>query len=127
MVDLRNTIRHVVLLMFENRSFDHMLGDLQQVKAIDGISRLAAARKITFEGLDYLQEAGAARILTSDLKHEAIDVAGQLAQGNSGFIQDFARAFPHATVDARREVMKYHARGRLPALHALAEAYTVCD
>ena len=63
MVDLRNTIRHVVLLMFENRSFDHMLGDLQQVKAIDGISRLAAARKITFEGLDYLQEAGYAALV----------------------------------------------------------------
>lgn len=127
MVDLKNAIRHVVLLMFENRSFDHLLGDLQQVKAIDGISSLGAPRKISFEGVDYLQEPGAARILTSDLKHEAIDVAGQLSQGNSGFIQDFARAFPHASVEARREVMRYHARGRLPALHTLAEAYTVCD
>jgi len=127
MVDLKNTIRHVVLLMFENRSFDHMLGDLQQVKAVDGVQPGGVPRKIAFEGVDYLQEAGAARILTSDLKHEANDVTAQLSQGNSGFIRDFARAFPHATVEARQEVMKYHARGRLPALHSLAEAYTVCD
>ena len=92
MVDLKNTIRHVVLLMFENRSFDHMLGDLQQVKAVDGVQPGGVPRKIAFEGVDYLQEAGAARILTSDLKHEANDVTAQLSQGNSGFIRDFARA-----------------------------------
>ncbi|HYQ01386.1 MAG TPA: alkaline phosphatase family protein [Polyangiaceae bacterium] len=127
MVDLKNKIRHVVLLMFENRSFDHMLGDLQQLKSVDGIPANGPPRKITFEGVDYLQEPGAARILTSDLKHEAIDVATQLAQGNTGFIQDFVRAFPHASVDARREVMRYFALRKLPALHALAEAFTVCD
>jgi phospholipase C len=113
--------------MLENRSFDHMLGDLQQVKPLDGVPRAVPPRQLLFEGVNYLQEPGAARILATDLKHEAIDVAGQLSQGNSGFIQDFARAFPHASIEARREVMKYHARGTLPALHALAEAYTVCD
>lgn len=127
MVDLKKTIRHVVLLMFENRSFDHLLGDLQQVKPVDGVPGPNGPRQIVFEGQPYLQEPNAARILTSDLKHEAIDVAGQLAQGNSGFVQDFARAFPHASSDARQEVMRYHARGTLPALHALAETYTVCD
>lgn len=31
------------------------------------------------------------------------------------------------TEDGRAEIMKYHALGALPALHALAQQFTVCD
>jgi phospholipase C len=127
MVELRDRIRHVVVLMFENRSFDHMLGDVQRVKSADGVPGPNGPREVTYDGRRYVQEPGAARALTSDLKHEAVDVMGQIANGNAGFVQDFARAFPHATEDARKEVMRYHALGSLPALHALAQSYTVCD
>jgi hypothetical protein len=51
----------------------------------------------------------------------------QIAKDNSGFIQDYVNSFPASTESDHQEVMKYHARGTLPALHTLAQHFTVCD
>jgi phospholipase C len=45
----------------------------------------------------------------------------------SGFVTNYQGFFPTATPAELAEVMKYHDRGTLPALHALAESFTVCD
>jgi phospholipase C len=125
-------IAHVIVLALENRSFDHMLGACQAVKPeIDGIPPEGAPRSNQFDGKSYPQQDGAARVLVEDPRHETPHVLAQLkpdSGGNpSGFVEDYATSYPMLTDEARREVMKYHARGALPALHALAENFTVCD
>ena len=126
-------IRHVIVLALENRSFDHMLGACQTVKpGIDGISPGDPPRNNQFAGQTYDQLPGAARILIEDPRHETPHVLAQLGadaagKPNGGFVEDYAKAYPMLLPDARAEVMRYHARGALPALHALAEQFTVCD
>ncbi len=125
-------IRHVIVLALENRSFDHMLGACQAAKPeIDGVPPEGVPRKNPFAGKTYEQRDGAARILVQDPRHETPHVLLQLRNdtaGNpNGFVEDYATSYPMLADDARHEVMRYHARGALPALHALAENFTVCD
>lgn len=127
-------IAHVIVLALENRSFDHMLGALQAVKPeIDGVPPGGAPRSNQFEGRAFPQQDGAARILVEDPRHETPHVLLQLKQDaggnpNGGFVEDYATSYPMLKDDdVRQEVMKYHARYALPALHALAENFTVCD
>ena len=130
---MSEAIKHVVVLMLENRSFDHMLGSLQPVvPGLDGIDP-AAPRSNVLNGVSFYQTLGAARTLASDPKHEHVDVMAQLAVqpdgtcANSGFVSDFARAYPTSTDTSRAEIMKYFALGALPATHGLGQAFTVCD
>src|SRR6185437_13295841 len=62
-----------------------------------------------------------------DPHHEHEHVMAQLAGGNAGFVDDFARAYPKSGPADRDEVMRYFDIGELPALHALARNYTICD
>jgi phospholipase C len=119
-------IRHVVLLMLENRSFDQMLGGMQQgIPKIDGV--LPPGRANSAGGVLYAQAPGAARTVDPDPKHETPNALAQLAAHNSGFVTDYASAYPGTTQAQRAEIMKYYAAGTLPALHALARAFVVCD
>jgi len=126
-------IRHVIVLALENRSFDHMLGACQAVKNdIDGIPPGAPPRSNSFDGNSHNQEPGAARILVEDPRHETPHVLVQLGADlggapNGGFVKDYAGAYPILVPAARGEVMRYHALDTLPALHALAKSFTVCD
>jgi phospholipase C len=78
-------------------------------------------------GVSYPQSSGAAYIAPADPNHDYQHVLLQISNGNSGFVQDFVNCFPNSSTADRAEVMKYHARGVLPALHTLAENFTICD
>ncbi len=126
-------IEYVILLALENRSFDHMLGACQAVKPeLDGIPPGSPPRRNAYAGEFYPQAPGARRIVPDDPRHETPHVLVQLkpdsnGNPNSGFVEDYATAYPMLTDADRAEVMKYHALGQLPALHALAQHFTVCD
>jgi phospholipase C len=121
-------IKHVIVLMLENRSFDHMLGSLAEELGLDGVPSVGPRRvNKDFEGHSYEQVDGAARVLKYDPRHEYEHVFHQLANSNQGFVDDFSRSYPHSEQADRHEIMKYHASGKLPALHALACNFTVCD
>jgi phospholipase C len=126
-------IKHVLVLSLENRSFDHMLGACQAVKAdIEGISPDGPPRDNSFDGQSYQQVDGAARIVVDDPRHETPHVLVQLkadAAGtpNTGFVEDYSVSYPMLTAAGRAEIMKYHALGMVPALHSLAQNFTVCD
>jgi phospholipase C len=128
-------IEHVIVLTLENRSFDHMLGCLQQVKGVEGISASGQPRTNEYGGKPYPQEAyapGHGRFVVDDPMHEHPHVMVQLekdagGKDNSGFVKDFAQSYPQLTDVGRGEVMKYHPLDSLPALHALARHFTVCD
>jgi len=122
-----DAIQHVVVLMFENRSFDHLLGCCQAIHSnLDGIPS-GAPRTNSDGATTYPQVPGAARTLVNDPQHELEDVLAQLADRNSGFVLDYAHAYPSSPPSERAEIMKYHALDTLPALHKLARYFMVCD
>lgn len=124
---MADPIEHVIVLMLENRAFDHILGDCPKIKkqvghAPNGVNE--------YNGATYPQQPGAARQVVDDPDHETPDVLVQLqgygsVQTNGGFVLDYAHTFPSLTNPG--EVMKYHADGTLPAIQTLAESFTVCD
>jgi phospholipase C len=120
-------IKHIVVLLLENRSFDHMLGDLHaEIPALNGIDQ-AHPKSNTYEGKPYPHQPGAARSVSPDPRHEYEHVMRQIKHDNAGFVADFAEAYPHASENQWAEVMRYHARGSLAALHTLARNFLVCD
>jgi phospholipase C len=121
-------IEHVIVLMLENRSFDHLLGGLAgSIEDLDGVVKTGEPRSNKANGRTYKQLPGANRKLNYDPKHELEHALHQLSKGNSGFVADFALAYPHSQPSDRAEIMKYFADGALPALHTLAKNFAVCD
>jgi phospholipase C len=123
-------IEHVVVLCLENRSFDQMLGGLQAVyPSIDGVDPAVPPR----ENFDdehrepYWQVPTQTMVVDPDPKHEWDNVEFQLGNHNDYFVLDYARTYRTTTREQRQLVMSYYATGTLPALHALARTFTVCD
>ena len=135
-------IEHVFMLMLENRSFDHMF-------ALSGIPGIAAARpgdprfRNRHGGNDFDFIDGAPEAMPADPPHDFADVLEQLTTDgvyrpgqpyppidNGGFVANFARtAKPdrsHPRAALHTAMAGAHPR-QLPALHALAEAFVLCD
>jgi phospholipase C len=118
-------IKHVVVLMLENRSFDHVLGGIQKMRPRYDLSGINE-----YNGKQYAQLPGAARQVLDGPAHETKDVLIQLgANGsipqNGGFALNYANHYPQLADPS--EAMRFHDDGTLPAIHALAGAFTVCD
>jgi phospholipase C len=121
-------IKHVIVLMMENRSFDHMLGGLADaIPGLDGIPKADPPRTNRADGKTYKQTDGASRTVKYDPMHELENTKYQLEKGNSGFVADFFRTYPLSKPEDRAEIMKYFADGGLSVLHALAKNFAVCD
>lgn len=128
-------IKHVVVLMLENRSFDHMLGCMKSIyPGLTGIDPANPGRNLTADGDVIFQTAGAVLALSPiiDPCHEASDVLEQLGMEDnpcSGFVTNFLRHFPSRRDDAQ-EVMNYFDRNvesSIPVFHTLAENFLICD
>ena len=129
MTMVNDPIRHVVQLVLENRSFDQMLGCLSDVHPdLDGVDPRAPRSNTDTEGRSYRQDPTEVRqMLKWDPRHEVPHVAVQLENGNSGFVKDFAQAYPASTPEARQLIMNWYPLDFLPALHALGRNFAVCD
>lgn len=122
-------IEHVIVLMLENRSFDHMLGVFQSVYPdLDGVPPQGPPRTDRYgkTGKDYQQLPNQERQLNPSPLHEHPDVMLQISNGMGGFIDDYA------TVPGSKEadypaVMGYYPLDFLPVLHTLAKNFTICD
>jgi phospholipase C len=120
-------IKHVVVLMLENRSFDHILGAMRQVyPTLEGID-LAKPATNSWQGRLYPQIPGAARSGVTDPKHDYANVLGQISNNNGEFVANYSLNEPNLSSAQLSEVMRYHDRGALPALHLLDENFAVCD
>jgi phospholipase C len=118
-------IEHIILLILENRSFDHILGGTPKMRA-----RWPLSGTNEYNGTVYPQSAGAARQVPSDPFHETTDVLIQLgvtgsAPQNGGFVLNYTQHYPRL-VDPS-QVMRFHDDGTLPAIHTLASEFTICD
>lgn len=137
-------VKHVFVLMLENRSFDHMLGAIP-LKGVgpDGTVTVAdVAAPGSFVNADaqnnsYSNTTPAPLVMPSDPPHEYDDVVLQLLGANndppnnynnipinnSGFIKSYAPAAkgPHG------DVLTSFLQGQVPCLAQLAQEYCVCD
>lgn len=125
-------IEHVVVLMLENRSFDHMLGALRAFNNdLDGVDprnpgvNLDAANGNT----PYEQTPTASQVVRDDFKvpHEFVNVTRQIAGGMAHFVDEYRRVNTKAPTADAQQVMAYFKDGDLPVLHTLAKSFTVCD
>ena len=124
----KDPIDHVIVLMLENRSFDHVLGGLSaDIPGLDGADPNDPARTNTDGGKTYTQQPGAAQVLRYDPRHELRHVRRQLQDKNTGFVADFAGSYPDSEESDRQEIMRFHSKDALPATHFLARNFTVCN
>lgn len=126
---MSDPIKHVVLLMLENHSFDEMLGCYQSIySGLDGVDPKALPRaNMDEQGKPYYQNPKNTLFMRFDPKHEHPDVMTQIDNNNGGFIRDFLKTYPSSTPQDRGNIMGYYEHGFLPALHALADDFTICD
>ncbi|MES2366208.1 MAG: alkaline phosphatase family protein [Pseudomonadota bacterium] len=133
-------IKHVVVLMMENRSFDHMLGGMSKFDPdVDGVRQDGKSYfNVAPDGTDYFQQPGAQDVILKqrDLDHEHDGTMGEIgstASPMSGFVARFIKRYPDATPAELQQVMAYFDFGddpsgdTLPALHTLARHFAVCD
>ncbi len=128
MIDNDSRIQHVVVLIMENHSFDQMLGCFKELYPdLEGIDLSNLRANDDGMGNTFKQAPIAERQVDLDPHHEVSHVAIQLEGGNKGFVKDFAMAFPESTPEDRQYIMGYYPLDFLPALHALAREFTICD
>jgi phospholipase C len=115
-----------VVVMLENRSFDHLLGGLQLDRGYPAATRIAgltgqeanldAEGRIV--GIARMPGDGSGRV---NPEHDWRSVRATFNQGlNDGFVTTNAGPF-------QAEVMSYLGRDQVPFFHALADRYTVFD
>lgn len=120
-------IDHIVVLMLENRSFDHMLGYLSLEGGRTDIDGLSADMSNTHNRRRYRVKHLTRRILTKaeDPAHGGRSIAEQLQHNNGGFVSNYAKDRPDAP--DLSVVMGYYNASDLPVYDHLAAKYCVCD
>jgi phospholipase C len=120
-------VKHVVLLMFENHSFDQMLGCFKEVYPdLAGIDPANPNVNIA-NGVPYKQRETKERHMRLDPRHEVNHVAAQMADHNGGFVSDFVKSYPRSSHEERAAIMSYYPLDFLPALHRLGREFLICD
>ncbi len=128
---LTDKVKHIVVLMMENRSFDHMLGGLKQRNpAIDGLTNTESNPDTNGLPVPVTMDANYQGDLNDDPGHHFPDVNVQLFNGAAGGVpnmQGFVRAYFAKTnnVAKSHNIMKYFDPSDLPVLTNLATRYAV--
>ena len=123
-------ITRVVVLMMENHSFDRVLGWMKsQYPGIEGVDPDNPGWNPDYPvNTDTVfQSETRSRNIANDPGHDLDNVLGQLANGNQGFVADFAKIYPQAALSERQEIMGWYPYQFLPALDFLAYNFVVCD
>lgn len=141
-------IRHVFVLMLENRSFDHLLG-FSGIKGTDAVSGLptpvnglTGAETNSYQGVTSTVSQPADYAMVVDPGHDFLDVLCQLCgpaatytPGGSyppidcsGFIASYAVACAKANQQRPvAEILKCYSPDQVPVLNALAGEFAICD
>src|SRR5262245_44213009 len=88
-------IDHVVVLLMENRSFDHYLGYLRLHGGRRDIEGPSGTETNAWKGEHYPLVRAGTRIVTTDPPHDHRRTLQQIANGNQGFIQAYMEAEGH--------------------------------
>jgi len=141
-------IEHVVVLMLENRSFDHIFGYRAGVNGLKGdeYNLLVPTKPVSATNPACYVSNGAPFAVPvgqgpghsfADANWQQYDNANGPGKGfpprNNGFLLNYqnellyADKVKNATAADFRVVMEAFAPGRLPSIEALADAFCVCD
>jgi phospholipase C len=123
-------IEHIVVLMLENRSFDHMLGYLSLIGARPDIDGLRAGVANQYENRTYSVHHLRATALELDPDHSGNAIDQQIADGSmGGFVASAAATLAVRGVHDGDPgcVMGYYDGTDVPVYHHLAEEFAVCD
>ncbi|HTF63343.1 MAG TPA: alkaline phosphatase family protein [Edaphobacter sp.] len=129
-------IKHVVLLMQENRLFDHYFGSLAAVRGFDDVKGLQLPNgQSVFHQPDVGNPNG--HLLPFHLDTHATSAqkipstshawAAQHEAWNGGRMDQWLQAYRKADGEHDPYVMGYHKGEDIPFQFALAEAFTICD
>lgn len=128
-----NELQHIVVLMMENRSFDHMLGSLTAVNPnIDGVRSGLGNPDTTNVQIAPQPQAGFQGQLDPDPDHHFPAVDLQIFGGDTspdrvpnmqGFIKSYFNQ--QRDVNHSRKIMFYFAQNQLPVLTNLALEFAV--
>jgi phospholipase C len=116
-------INHIVVLMLENRSFDHMLGYLSLEENRDDIDGLNGNQSNFYNGNRFIPKLHSRTVFDPDPHHEWENVKKQLEDNNGGFINDFASEDSNHP----ERIMNYYNASHLPTFDHLAKEFCVCD
>ncbi|MDE1764870.1 MAG: phospholipase [Thaumarchaeota archaeon] len=125
-------IKHVIVLMLENNSFDHILGSLTQIKPIDGVPS-NFPRANNYCNKIYTQTTTNSSVVSPDPKHDLKDTLTQIEKDEKGiemggFVKNYAESYKDKIQTAQfGQVMNYYALNGLPVMHQLASQFTICD
>lgn len=121
--ELLADIDTIVVVMMENRSFDHYFGSAAFLEgwAIEGLT--GAESNADLSGADIVVFP-LANLQPADPPHDwdACHLAWNDGD-NDGFVVQHELVNPAS----HTEVMGYHVRAQIPTLYSLAESYTLCD
>ncbi|MGE3277288.1 MAG: alkaline phosphatase family protein [Vicinamibacterales bacterium] len=128
-----DALRHIVVLMMENRSFDHMLGGLRaRDSRIDGLAGTESNPDTTGRQVRVKDDARYQGQLDPDPGHDfdEVDVqifAGDTTPGRVATMQGFVRQYYEKRRDVRhaRKIMSYFRPERLPVITTLATEFAV--
>jgi len=131
-----DNLKHIVVLMMENRSFDHMLGfSGSPAWQIEGLKGTETNPDSAGSLVQVSNDANYAGDLTPDPGHSGFDSLTQLYDDPTVPVQQdptmtgFVRSYEGKTgnpQDAHR-IMKCFSPQRLPVLTRLAQQFCVCD
>lgn len=121
----RSGVEHIVALVLENRSFDHILGDLGRRGVIPVDAAPPNSTNPDLNG-QHIGISAASWELRPDLPHDLASVLTSLSSDNGGFVLADQLYHKGGAADPRR-VMSAFESGALPVTHALARGYSTCD
>jgi len=122
-------IDHIVVLMMENRSFDHMLGFLTLEQGRTDIDGPDLSMKNEYRGDTYHVHpaSGTKLVKAQDPCHSGWCVDEQLQNSSGGFVSNYMKTRHGSLVGYPGVVMAYHTAKQLPVYSFLAEEFCVCD
>ncbi|HXM59837.1 MAG TPA: alkaline phosphatase family protein [Terriglobales bacterium] len=129
-----DNLKHIVVLMMENRSFDHMLGYMQ-VPGLDGLKGNESNPDTNGQPQSVQPTAAAQKELDPDPDHSWTGVNTQIfgnPQGTDdgspkmqGFIKSYFTKMQD--VNHSRNIMNCFSPDNVPVLTTLAQQFAVCD
>jgi phospholipase C len=131
-------IEHLIVLMMENRSFDHMLGFLNSpAYPIEGLDRSNLPTNDPSVGtapVPVTEDARTVNDLNPDPAHDFLNVNVQIFGNKNGapsgpLMRGFVRDYAAVSNDPAKgiNVMKCFTPRTLPVLSTLAQQYAICD
>ena len=125
-------IKNLVIVMMENRSFDHFLGSLSLAegrKDVDGLTKPLPTLADS-AGKQYTARDMGTTFAFPDPPHEFKPAHADWNGGkHDGFVKQYEAAHPPAKnpgIDLSVP-LGYYTRATLPTLYALADQFTLCD